>query len=218
VGDTGRVTNAATTGRSAGAPTAPPTPQQARSTWPRMAALGAALLVLGVVGLTWSGAGPRVLLAALGLFGVVRGTVLLRGARTGRVDRAAAVSGAAALWLGLVAAVLALLSATATGWLLVAGLALLFPVLAATLPGRRRALSVAAAVVAVAAVALGLVGGVDALLMTGRTVVAVLVAVLGVANLAGAVGMARIARRPAPAPAGGCGGCACGAGGCGSPG
>src|SRR4051794_12855578 len=72
VGETGRVTNAVTAGRLAGTPTTP-TPQQARSTWPRMAALGAALLVLGVLALTWSGTGPRVLVAAVALFVVVRG-------------------------------------------------------------------------------------------------------------------------------------------------
>jgi uncharacterized membrane protein HdeD (DUF308 family) len=216
VGETGDVTNAVTTGRPAGTPTTPPTPQQARSAWPRMAALGAALLVLGVLALTWSGVGPRLLLAAVGLFAVVRGTAMLRGARTGEVERSAAVLGAGAVWLGLVAAALALLWATATGWVLVAAVVLLLPVLAVALPGRRPALLGGAAAVAVAAVALGVLGDTDALLTAGRTVVAVLVGVLGLANLAGAAGMARIARRPAPAPAAGCGGCACGAGGCGS--
>src|SRR3954465_14101226 len=90
VGETARVTNAVTAGRLAGTPTTP-TPQQARSTWPRMAALGAALLVLGVLALTWSGVGPRVLVAAVALFVVVRGGSALRGARTGGVDRATAV-------------------------------------------------------------------------------------------------------------------------------
>jgi hypothetical protein len=212
------VTNAVTAGRLAGTPTAPPTPQQARSTWPRMAALGAALLVLGVLALTWSGVGPRLLLAAVGLFAVVRGTAMLRGARTGTLERAGAVFGAGAIWLGLVAAGLALLSATATGWVLVGAVVLLLPVLAAALPGRRPALLAGAAVVVIAAVAVGLFGGVDALLTAGRTVTALLVGLLGLANLAGAGGMARIARRPAPAPAAGCGGCACGAGGCGSQG
>jgi hypothetical protein len=209
------VTNAVTAGRLAGTPTAP-TPQQARSTWPRMAALGAALLVLGVLALAWSGAGAQVLLAAVALFVVVRGVGVLRGARTGDVDRATAVSGAAAVWFGLVAVVLALVSATATGWVLVAAIVLLFPVLAAALPDRRAPLLVGAAVVLVAAVLVGALGGVEALLATGRTVAAVLVGLLGLANLAGAAGMARIARRPAPAPAAGCGGCACGAGGCGA--
>jgi hypothetical protein len=210
------VTNAVTAGRQAGPPTTPLTPQQARSAWPRMAALGAALLVLGVLALTWSGTGPRVLLAALGLVGVVRGAAMLRGIRTGQVQRAGAVFGAGALWLGLVAAGLALLSGTATGWLLVAAIVLLLPVLAAAVPARRAALLAGGAVVAVAVLGVGVLGGVDALLATGRTATALLVGVLGLANLAGAAGMARIARRPAPAPAAGCAGCACGAGGCGS--
>ena len=218
VGDTDRVTNAVTTGRPAGTPNTPPTPQQARATWPRMATLGAALLVLGVLALTWSGVGPRVLLGALGLFAVVRGAGMLRGARAGRVDRAGAASGAGALWLGLVAVVLALLSGAATGWALVVAVVLLLPVLGAALPARRAALLAGAAVVLVASVALGVLGSTGALLATGRTVIALLVAALGLANLAGAAGMARVARRPAPAPAAGCGGCACGAGGCGSPG
>jgi hypothetical protein len=181
-----------------------------------MAALGTALLVLGVLALTWSGVGPRVLLGALGLFAAVRGAGMLRDARAGRVDRVGAASGAGALWLGLVAVVLALLSGAATGWALVAAVVLLLPVLAAALPARRAALLAVAAVVVVAAVFAGVLGSTDALLATGRTVIALLVAALGLANLAGAAGMARVARRPAPAPAAGCGGCACGAGGCGS--
>jgi hypothetical protein len=178
-GRLGGVTNAVTAGRLAGTPAAPPTPQQARSTWPRMAALGAALLVLGVLALSWSDVGPRLLLATVGLFAVVRGTAMLRGARTGAVARGTAVFGAGAVWVGLVAAALALLSATATGWVLVAAVVLVLPVLAATLPGRRPALLGGTAVVVVAAVAVGVLGGVDALLGTGRTVAAVLVGLLG---------------------------------------
>jgi hypothetical protein len=210
------VTNAVTAGRQAGTRTAPPTPQQARSTWPRMAALGAVLLALGIGGLSWPGVGPRLLLAGLGLCAAVRGAAMLRRARSGDVVRSAAVAGAGAVWLGLVVAGLALLSAPATGWALVAIVVLACPVLGAGLPGRRPLLLTAGAGVLVAAVAVGALGGVDALLASGRTVAAVLVGLLGLANLAGAAGMARIARRPEPAPVAGCGGCACGAGGCGS--
>jgi len=214
MGDTGPVTNAVTTGRRAGAPIAPPTPEQARSTWPRMAGLGAALLVLGILALTWSDVGPRLLLGALGLFAAVRGTAVVRNARAGQGE--GAVVGAVALWLGLVAVGVALLSATATGWVLVVGVVLAVAALAAGLPGRRGVLGAVAGVLAVGAVLVALLGGVDALLDTGRTVAAVGAVLVGLANLGGAVGMARIARRPAPAPAAGCGGCACGAGGCGS--
>jgi hypothetical protein len=210
------VTNAVTAGRQAR--TAPPTPQQARSTWPRMAVIGAVLLALGVAGLSWSGVGPRLLLAGLGLFAAARGAAMLRRARSGEADRSAAISGAGAVWLGLVVAGLALLSATATGWVLMVIVVLACPVLGAALPGSRPVLLAVGAAVLVAAAAVAVLGGVDMLLATGRTVAAALVGLLGLANLAGAVGMARIARRPEPepAPAAGCGGCACGAGGCGS--
>jgi hypothetical protein len=216
VGETGPVTNAVTAGRLAGSPTALPTPQQARSTWPRMASLGALLVVLAVLALTWSAGGPRVLLGAVGAIAVVRGATVLRGARAGQVEPAAAASGAGAIWLGLVSIGVALLGLTATSWVFVAAVVLLSAVLAAALPDRRGALLAGGVAVALAAVVLGVLGGVDALLATGRTVAAVLVGGVGLANLAGAVGMARIARRPAPAPAAGCAGCACGAGGCGS--
>jgi hypothetical protein len=210
------VTNAVTAGRQAGTPSAPPTPQQARSTWPRMAALGAALLLLGALALAWSDGGPRVLLAALGVFAGLRGATALRGARTGQVRRAAAVSAATTAWAGVVAVGIAVLGTTPTGWFFVVGLVLLLPALAAALPRHRSVLLAGAVAVAVAAVALAVLGGVDTLLTTGRTVAAVLAVLVGLANLGGAVGMARIARRPEPAPAAGCGGCACGAGGCGS--
>ncbi|MBB3674293.1 energy-converting hydrogenase Eha subunit A [Modestobacter versicolor] len=210
------MTNAVTAGRLAGTPAAPPTPQEARTTWPRMAVLGAALLALGVLALTWTDGGPRVLLGALGLFAVVRGVAVLRGVRAGLVERAGAVTGAGAVWVGLVAVGLALLSLTAASWVLVVAVVLVLPVLAAALPDHRGPLLAGAAVVALAAVGVGVLGGVDELLGAGRTAAAVLAGLLGLANLAGAAGMARIARRPEPAPAAGCGGCACGAGGCGS--
>lgn len=213
------MTNAVTAGRQAGSsPITPPTPEQARSTWPRMAVLGVVLLVLAVVALTWSEVGPRVLLGAVGLFGVVQGVRLLRGARTGAVERTAALVGAGGVWLGALAVGMALLSATATGWLFVAAGVVALPALAVAATDRRPLALGGAVLVAAAAVAVAVLGGVDALLATARVLAAGTVAVLGLANLAGAVGMARIARRPAPAPAAGCGGCACGAGGCGSAG
>ena len=209
------MTNAVTAGRLTG--TSPTTTSgQARSAWPRMAALGALLLVLAAVALTWSAGGPRLLLGAVGLLGVVRGATMLRGARTGGVDRATVLAGAAAVWLGAVAIAVALVSGTATGWVFVAAGVLALPALAAVSTGRRAVALVGAVLVLAAAVAMAVFGGVEALLDTGRTLAAGVVGVLGLANLAGAVGMARIARRPEPAPAAGCGGCACGAGGCGS--
>ncbi len=210
------MTNAVTAGRLAG--NAPSTPEQARATWPRMAGLGVVLTALGVLGLTWSGTGPRLLLGGLGVLAAVWGATMLRRGRTGSVERAAAVVGAGAVWLGVVAVALALLSATATGWALVAVLLLALPCLAVAAPGRRGLFLPAAGVVVLAALGLLVVGGVDVLLAGARGTAAVLVAGLGVVDIAGAVGMARLARRPAPAPApaAGCGGCACAAGGCGS--
>ncbi len=210
------MTNAVTAGRLAG--NAPSTPEQARATWPRMAGLGVLLTALGVLALTWSGAGPRLLLGALGVLAAVWGATMLRRGRTGSVERAAAVVGASAVWFGVVAFALALLSFAATGWALVAVLLLALPCLAVAAPGRRGLFLPAAGVVLLAAIALLAFGGVDVLLAAARGTAAVLVVLLGLVNVAGAVGMARLARRPVPepAPAAGCGGCACGAGGCGS--
>jgi hypothetical protein len=209
------VTNAATSSARLSAGTTPATPESARTTWPRMALLGLVLVVLGVLALVGGDAGDRVLLAGLGVVAVVRGADLLRGARAGRLPRAAATSGALAAWLGLVAVAVALLSGAATGWVLTAAVVLALPALAVA--GQRSAPVLAgAAAVVVAAVLLGALGGAGTLLAVGTAVGAVWVAGLGLANLLGAIGMWRIARRPAPAPAAGCGGCACGAGGCGS--
>jgi len=208
------VTNAVTAGRLAA--TSPTSPAQARSTWLRMAVLGAVLLALAGIALSWDGWGPRVLLAGIGVLAVVRGATMLRGARTGEVDRSVAVSGAGAVWLGAVLVAVALLSGIATGWVFAAAGVLALPVLAAVSPARRVVALVGSVLVVAAAVALAVLGGTDTLLDAGRLLAALVVGVLGLANLAGAVGLARIARRPAPAPAAGCGGCACGAGGCGS--
>ncbi len=194
---------------------AQPATSAAGTTWPRMAMLGGVLLTLGLVALLWAG-GDRVLLAGLGLVGVLRGAGVLREARAGSAPRAAAASGALAVWLGLLAVAGGLLSGTASAWVLVAGFVLAVPALVLGAGGSRGLAGGGAAVVLGGAVLLGVLGGVGTLLGVGTAAAAVLVAVLGVVNLLGAVGMWRIARRPAPEPAGGCGGCACGAGGCGS--
>ncbi len=206
------MTNASTTsGRlTAGSPPA----GAAGTTWQRMVLLGALLLVLGLVALAWDD-GDRLMLAGLGGVAVARGIGMLRGVRAGVLPREAGSSGALSVWFGLAAVAVALLSGTATAWVLVAGLVLAAPALA--LAGVRRAVSLGAGVLVLAGlVLLAVLGGTTPMLGGGTAVVAVLVAALGLANLLGAVGMWRIARRPAPVPAGGCGGCACGAGGCGS--
>ena len=209
------MTNAATAGGRLTAGTQPAAPDAARTTWPRMALLGGVLLALGLVALLWDD-GDRVLLAGLGAIALVWGTGLLRGVRAGSRPRAAATSGALAVWLGLVAAAVALLSGTATAWVLVAGLVLAVPALLSAAGARRAGAAAAGVVVLAGAVLLAVLGGIGTLLGAGTTVVAGLVTALGLVNLLGAVGMWRIARRPAPEPVGGCGACACGAGGCGS--
>jgi hypothetical protein len=209
------VTNAATASSRLTAGTQPADPGTARTAWPRMALIGAVLLALGLVALLRDG-GDRVLLAGLGAVAVVRGAEMLREVRAGGLPRATATSGALAVWLGLVAAAVALLSGTATAWVLVAALVLAVPALALGAGGSRGVAGAAGVVVLAGAVLLAVLGGVTTLLAVGTAVVAVLVAALGAVNLLGAVGMWRIARRPAPEPAGACGGCACGAGGCGS--
>ncbi len=211
------VTNASTTSARTTAGVRPATPETARTAWPRMAVLGATLVALGLLGLVRDGGGDRVLLGGVGLVAVVRGAGALRAARSGDRSRAAAVSGAVAVWLGLVAVAVALLSGTATAWVLVAALALVLPALAVAGGGRPGLWAVAAAVL-LGGVLLGVLGGAATLLAVGTATAAGLVTVLGLANVLGAVGMLRIARRPAPAPAAGCAGCACGAGGCGSAG
>ena len=214
MGETGAVTNAVTAGRLAG--TSPSTSAQARPAWLRPAALGVALLALAVLAATWSGAGPRLLLGLLGLGALVRGAGLLRAARTGGVDRTAAVSGAGAVWLGAVAVAFALLSATAAGWVFVVAALLALPALAALSALRPAVAAAGAAVVVAAAVLIAVLGGVDALLDTGRALAVVVVALSGVGYLVAAVRSAREAAQPAPAA--GCGGCACsvGGGGCGA--
>ncbi|MGY1858329.1 hypothetical protein [Modestobacter sp. SYSU DS0290] len=206
------MTNAVTAGRPPG--TAPTTPAQARRTWPRTAALGGALIVLGVLALSWS-AGPQLLLAAAGVVAAVRGAMLLRSARAGQVARTGAVGGAVAVWFGVAAVLVALLSATATGWVLVAGVVVVPTVLAAAATGRAAAAAVGGALV-VGAIAVGVTGGADGLLSTGRVAAAALVGVLGLAQLAAAAGLVRLARRPEPAAPAACAGCACSSGGCGA--
>ncbi|HEV7870056.1 MAG TPA: hypothetical protein VGO95_02230 [Modestobacter sp.] len=209
------MTNAATASGRLTAGPQPAGPDTARTTWPRMALLGGVLLALGLVALLWDD-GDRVLLAGLGAVAVVRGAGTLRDVRAGGRSRAAATAGALAVWLGLVAAAVALLSGPATAWVLVAGLVLAVPALLLVAGVGWGGAGAAGVAVLAGAALLGVLGGGTTLLGVGTAVVAVGVATLGLVNLLGAVGMWRIARRPAPEPVGGCGACACGAGGCGS--
>jgi len=90
--------------------TASADPDVARRAWPRWLALGVGMLAVAAVGLFWTAEGARVLLGATGLFLLGRGVVVLRESLSGL--------GVGALVAGLAAAVVATVSATASGWVL----------------------------------------------------------------------------------------------------
>ncbi|WP_324273675.1 hypothetical protein [Blastococcus brunescens] len=58
-------------------------PQVARRTWPRWIGLGVLMVVVAVTAVLWDDAGARLVLGTAGLFLVVRGALLLRGAGSG---------------------------------------------------------------------------------------------------------------------------------------
>ena len=205
---------------------AQPSPDAARRTWPRYAALGVALIVVAVVGALWPAGGARLLLGAAGIFLVGRGVVLLRGARTGALDgelaERAGRLGPVAAGTGALALVAALVPGALAGWVLLgsapvlligAGLALL----ARGGTARRGGWALLVWSVLVTGVLVATVIGQDAARAAdvARIVAAFAVAALGVPMLVAAAGLRTIAAQPAPAPPAGCAGCACGAGGCG---
>ncbi|MGY1826926.1 MULTISPECIES: hypothetical protein [unclassified Blastococcus] len=203
------------------------TPEVARRTWPRWLALGVAMIAVAVVAVIWD-AGARLLLGALGAFLAARGTVLLRGARSGalpgEVAGRARSLGSVAVVAGAVALVVAVASAWLSAAVLLVGVPLLLLVTSLGLLGRggaaRRgglALLVWTLLVTALLVVTGVVQGFDRAADVATVVAALAVAVLGVPLLVGAANLRTVAATPAPAPAGGgCGGCACGAGGCGA--
>ncbi|MGY1809047.1 hypothetical protein ACI8AF_16885 [Blastococcus sp. SYSU D00669] len=203
--------------------TAQADPDVAKRAWPRWVALGLAMLAVAAVGLSWPAAGGRVLLGAVGLFLVARGVVVLRA---GALDGPARRVGTAAAVLGVAAVAVAAVSATATGWVLLAAVPVVLVGGALGLVGRggtaRRggwALLVWAVLVTGLLAVTGAAQGWARAAEVGTVVSAVAVAVLAVPVLVGAAGLRAAAARPAPrpAPAGaGCAGCACGAGGCGA--
>jgi hypothetical protein len=208
---------------------AQPSPDVARRTWPRYAALGLGLIAVAVAGALWSAGGARLLLGAVGIFLLGRGVVLLRGARTGALegelrDRAARL-GPVAAGAGALALVGALVPGSLAGLVLLVGVPLLllgaaFALLARTGTARRGGwtLLVWSVLIAAVLVATGIGQDWDRAADVARIVAAFAVAVLGVPVLVAAAGLREVAARPAPAPArpAGCAGCACGAGGCGS--
>ncbi|MGY1834461.1 hypothetical protein ACI79P_05045 [Blastococcus sp. SYSU DS0510] len=203
------------------------TPEVARRTWPRWLALGVAMIAVAVVAVIWD-AGARLLLGSLGAFLAARGTVLLRGARSGalpgEVAGRARSLGSVAVVAGAAALVVAVASASLSATVLLVGVPLLLLVTSLGLLGRggaaRRgglALLVWTLLVTALLVVTGVVQGFDRAADVATVVAALAVAVLGVPLLVGAANLRTVAATPAPAPAGGgCGGCACGAGGCGA--
>jgi hypothetical protein len=208
---------------------AQPAPDVARRTWPRYAALGAALIAVAVAGALWPAGGARLLLAALGLFLVGRGVVLLGGARTGALEgqlgeRAGRV-GPIAVGAGALAVVAALIPGGVAGAVLLLGVPLLLLGTAVALLARggaaRRggwALLVWSVLITGVLVATGLGQDWDRAADVARIVAAFAVAVLGVPMLVTAAGLRALAARPEPEPVrpSPCAGCACGAGGCGA--
>jgi hypothetical protein len=209
--------------------TAAMAPEVARRTWPRWIALGVAMLAVAVAAVLWDAAGARLLLGAIGAFLVVRGALLLRGARTAPAelaDRARGL-GAVATATGAGGLVVALASEAAAATVLLVAVPVLLLGAAAALLGRggaaRRggqALLVWAVLVTGLLVATGLGQSWERAADVATVITALAVAVLAVPVLVGASGLRAVAARPAPAPertiSSACAGCACGAGGCGA--
>jgi hypothetical protein len=228
VRDTGPVANGATGILTAGTQGIA-TPDEARRAWPQWLALGVAMIAVAVTSVLWDAAGARLLLGALGLFLVVRGAVLLRGARSGAVGRALAARarglGIGALVIGA-AAVVAVSSGVLAARVLLVAVPVVLLVAAVGLLGRggvaRRggqALLVWTVLVSGLLVATGVAQGWARAADVATVVAALAVAVLAVPLVVAATGLRRVAAEPAPAPAAapaGCAGCACGAGGCGA--
>ncbi|MGY2082237.1 hypothetical protein [Blastococcus sp. SYSU DS0539] len=204
------------------------TPEVARRTWPRWLALGVAMVVVAVLAVVWDAAGARLLLGALGAFLAVRGTALLRGARSGAVDgelagRARSL-GTVAVATGAAGLVVAVASGALSATVLLIGVPVALLATSAGLLGRggtaRRggqALLVWSVLVTGLLVVTGLAQGWERAADVATVVAALAVAVLGIPLLIGAANLRTVAAAPAPEPVrSGCGGCACGAGGCGS--
>lgn len=208
--------------------TAQPTREVARRAWPQWLALGAAMIAVAVVSISWSDGGARLLLGALGLFLAVRGAVLLRTAPglDGELAGRARTLGSVAAVAGVAALVVALVPGDAAARVLLVGVPVLLfsgalALLTRTGTARRagQALLVWGVLVTGLIVVTGTMRTWDRAADAATVVAALAVALLAVPVLVSAVNLRAVAAQPAPAPAptgGGCGGCACGAGGCGS--
>lgn len=205
-------------------------PEVARRTWPRWVGLSVLMIAVAVTAVLVDAAGARLLLGALGLFLVVRGALLLRGALSGAAGAELAGRarglGAAALGWGAAALVVALVSRTlAASVLLVAVPVVLLGAGAALVsrggPARRggQALLVWAVLTTGLLIATGLGQSWGRAADVATVIAALALAALAVPVLVGAAGLRTVAARPqpaAPAVPAGCAGCACGAGGCGA--
>jgi hypothetical protein len=202
------------------------TPEQARSVWPGRLAAGLALLALAVVGLLWSDAGARLLLGAAGVAALIRGVLVFRAVAAGAVDDRARPLGVLSVGLGAVAVVVAVLSESLSGRVLVVAVPVLLFLTAGALVAQggavRRGGQVLfgwSAVVTALVVGAGVTGGWNRAAEVATVMAAIALAGLGVAAIGSALVLRGVAARPStaayPAPAG-CSGCACGAGGCGA--
>ena len=204
------------------------TPAEARRAWPPWLALGIAMIAVAVTAVLWDAAGARLLLGALGLFLVVRGAVLLRGARSGAVGPALASRarslGTGAVVVGAAGLTVAIASGVLAARVLLVAVPVVLLVAAVGLLGRggvaRRggqALLVWTVLVTGLLVATGVAQGWARAADVATVVGALAVAVLGVPLIVAATGLRKVAAEPEPAPVpAGCAGCACGAGGCGA--
>jgi hypothetical protein len=220
------------TGILTAGPSGAATPDDARRAWPQWLALGIGMIAVAVVSVFWDAAGARLLLGALGLFLVVRGALLLRGARSGAVGRSLAARarslGTGALGVGAAALVVAVSSGVLAARVLLVAVPVVLLGVSVGLLGRggvsRRggqALLVWTVLVTGLLVATGVAQGWARASDVATVVAALAVAVLGVPLIVASAGLRRVAAEPAPAPApaparAGCAGCACGAGGCGA--
>jgi hypothetical protein len=206
------------------------TPEEARRAWPQWLALGIGMVAVAVTSVLWDAAGARLLLGAAGLFLLVRGAVLLRGARSGAVGSALSARarglGTGALVAGAVAVLVAVASGVVAARVLLVAVPVLLLGAGLGLLGRgavaRRggqALLVWTVLVTGLLVATGVAQGWARASDVATVVAALAVAVLAVPLVLASAGLRRVAAQPAPAAAprpAACAGCACGAGGCGA--
>jgi hypothetical protein len=186
--------------------------------WTARLGAGVALVLVAVAALVWPGAGPRLLLGALGAAALVRGALLVRASDV--VQGGARTVGVLTAGLGAAAVVVAALSATVSGRVLVAGVPVVLLAAAGALGGADgvaqragRLLGAGAVVVAAVLVAVGVGAGWGPAAALATGLAALGAVLLAVPLLLGARALrADAARRPAAAPSP-CAGCACGSGG-----